>query len=402
LSASVLNTIIALVVLAGLARILYRRKVQESATYKATVVPLAGIMDVGFIVFSPVIILLFGYGATWAMLALCTVGILTGFAISYNINNYEPLIGKPDRLHRWNSVALWALIGASVVNEAYRAVLLMTLVFLPLGDLYSPGLVTATAALLLGILAIYAFAKGLMSLNDLANKSTAFNLSAIAAVVVAFGAYNVQQLAGGNFDSPHFAAPADDEALRQLLGLFVLVQGFESSRYIGAYFSAEKRVRTMRSAQYISSAVYVLFVAFSLVLFATVEAPKDVTAIFVVSEEVSVFLPFLIMAAAVGSQLSAIVDDTQTRSEMLVGQVGDRLPRQWTFPLFLVPAILVVLLTDVSSVVALASRVFAAYYLSQALIAGRLAWRAERWAWVAFFGAVALAMAAVAVFGLPT
>lgn len=120
----------------------------------------------------------------------------------------------------------------------------------------------------------------------------------------------------------------------------MLVQGFESSRYIGAYFAAEKRVETMRSAQYISSVVYVLFVAFSLILFATVEAPNNVTAIFEVSEQVSVFLPFLIMAAALGSQLSAIVNDTETRTEMLAGEVGDRLPRRWTFPLFLVPAIL--------------------------------------------------------------
>ena len=402
MSAGLFNSIVAVVTLAGLAWLLYRPKVQDSDTYKATVVPLAGIMDVGFIVFSPVIILLFGYDAIWAMLGLCTLGILTGFAISYNINNYEPLIGKPDPLHRWNSVALWALIAATVVNEAYRAVLLMTLVFLPLGDLYSPGLVTATAAVLLGILAIYAFAKGLISLNNFANKSAAFNLSAIAAVVVAFGTFNVQQLVGGDFDWPHFNASDDAEAFRKLLGLFVLVQGFESSRYIGAYFSADERVRTMRSAQYISSAVYVVFVLFSLVLFASVMVPHNVTAIFEVSKQVSVFLPFLIMAAALGSQLAAIVDDTQTRSEMLVGQLGDRLPRQWSFPLFLVPAILVVLLTDVSSVVALASRVFAVYYLSQALIAGRLAWRAARWAWVAFFAGIALAMAVVAVFGLPT
>jgi hypothetical protein len=366
------------------------------------VVPLAEIMDVGFIVFSPVVILLFGFDAPAAMLGLCLLAILTGFAISYNINNYEPLIGKPDPLHRWNSVAVWALLAASVVNVGYYAQLLMTLVWLPLGDLYSSGLVTATAAGLLVLLMVYGFARGLMALNDLGNKTTAFNLSAIGAVLVAFATYNVQRLVGGDFDMPQFDAPADGEALRQLLGLFVLVQGFESSRYIGAYFSAERRVETMRSAQYISSAVYVLFVAFTLILFATVTAPHDVTAIFVVSEEVSVFLPFLIMAAALGSQLSAIVNDTETRTEMLARQAGDRLPRQWTFPLFLVPAILVVLLTEVSSAVALASRVFAVYYLSQALIAGRLAWRAERWAWVAFFAVIALAMAAVAILGIPT
>jgi len=402
MSAGLLNTMIALVALAGLSWTLHRPRVQDSATYKAMVVPLAEIMDVGFIVFSPVIILLFGYDAPWAMLGLCLLAILTGFATSYNINNYEPLIGKPDPLHRWNSIALWALLAASVVNVAYYAQLLMTLVWLPLGNLYSAGLVTASAALLLSILTIYGFAKGLMALNDLGNKTTAFNLSAIAAVLVAFAAYNVQQLIGGDFDWPHFDAPNDSEAFRKLLGLFVLVQGFEASRYIGAYFSREKRVRTMHSSQYISSVVYVLFVALSLILFATVQAPEDVTAIFVVSEQVSVFLPFLIMAAAVGSQLSAIVNDTETRTEMLAQEVGDRLPRQWTFPLFLVPAILVVLLTEVGSVVALASRIFAVYYLSQALIAGRLAWRAERWAWVGFFAAIALAMAVVAVVGLPS
>ncbi len=199
-----------------------------------------------------------------------------------------------------------------------------------------------------------------------------------------------------------FDAPVDAEAFRELLGLFVLVQGFEASRYIGAYYSADMRTRTMRSAQGISTTVYVLFVASSLILFALVTAPDDVTAIFVVSEQVSVFLPFLIMAAAFGSQLSAIVNDTETRTEILAQQAGDRLPRRWTFPLFLVPAILVVLLTEVASVVALASRVFAAYYLLQAVIAGRLAWRARRWGRVALFTGIGLAMVVVAVFGIPS
>ena len=402
MSAGLFSSIVAVVTLVGLARFLYRPKVQRSTTYKATVVPLAEIMDVGFIVFSPIIILLFGYEAPWAMLGLCLLAILTGFAISYNVKNYEPLVGKPDPLHRWNSFALWALLAASVVNVAYYAQLLMTLVWLPLGDLYSPGVVTATAAVLLAILTIYGFAKGLMALNDLGNKSTAFNLSAIVAVLVAFATFNVQQLIGGDFNWPHLDPAADAEAFRKLFGLFVLVQGFESSRYIGAYFSADTRVKTMRAAQYISSAVYVLFVAFSMILFARVEPPSDVTAIFEVSEQVSVFLPFLIMAAAIGSQLSAIVTDTETRTEMLGRLVGDRLPRQWTFPLFLVPAIVVVVLTDVTAVVALASRVFAAYYLLQALIAGQLAWRAGRWGWVVFFAGIGSAMAVVAVFGIPS
>ncbi len=59
-------------------------------------------------------------------------------------------------------------------------------------------------------------------------------------------------------------------------------------------------------------------------------------------------------------------------------------------------------LSGVTSAVALASRVFAIYYLLQAYIAGRLAWRAKKWGWVAFFVALGLAMAAIAVFGIPS
>jgi hypothetical protein len=146
MSAGLFNSIVAIVTLVGLARFLYRPKVQGSTTYKATVVPLASIMDVGFIVFTPILVLLVGYDAPWAMLGLCLLAILTGFAFSYNINNYEPLVGTSDPLHRWDSVAVWALVVASVANIAYYALLLMTLVLLPLGDVYSAALAAGTAA----------------------------------------------------------------------------------------------------------------------------------------------------------------------------------------------------------------------------------------------------------------
>jgi hypothetical protein len=401
MSAGLVNSIIAVATLGFLAWMLYRPKVQASVTYKAMVVPLANIMDVGFLVLSPIIVVLVGYDAPLVMLGICLLAILTGFAIAYNIRHYEPLEGKPDRLHSWSSIAIWALLVASVVNIAYYAQLLMTLVLLPLGDLYSPGLATATSAVVLGILTFVGFFWGLEALNKLGNKTTAFNLSAIVAVLVAFAAFNVQQLVGVDFDWPEFDTSTDSETFRKLIGLFAIVQGFESSRYLGAYFSKDMRIKTMRLAQVIASVVFVLLVAFSLVLFATVDAPADATAIFVISEEVSVFLPFLILAAALGSQLSAIVNATQSRTDMLVQQIGDRVSHRWMFPLLLVPAILIVLLTDVTSAVALASRVFAIYFLLQAFIAGRLAWRARQWAWVAFFTGIGAAMAAIAIFGIP-
>ena len=131
MSAGLVNTIIALVALAFLAWVLYRPKIQGSVTYKAMVVPLANIMDVGFLVLSPIIVVLVGFDAPLVMLGICLLAILAGFAISYNIRHYEPLIGKPDRLHGWNSFATWALIAASIVNIAYYSQLLTSLVLLP-------------------------------------------------------------------------------------------------------------------------------------------------------------------------------------------------------------------------------------------------------------------------------
>ena len=113
----VLDGIVGVVVLAGMAWFLYRPRVQQSERYQAMVVPLANIMDVGFLVLSPIIVVLVGYAAPLFMLGICLVAIATGFVIAYNIRHYEPLVGatgsgctrSPPRrtgrcsAHRWST-----------------------------------------------------------------------------------------------------------------------------------------------------------------------------------------------------------------------------------------------------------------------------------------------------------
>lgn len=82
---------LALFAILAIAYTLYRPRVQQSRRYQATVVPLANIMDVGFIVLSPAIVLLAGFAAPLVMLGVCLVAIAAGFAIAYNIRHYEPL-----------------------------------------------------------------------------------------------------------------------------------------------------------------------------------------------------------------------------------------------------------------------------------------------------------------------
>jgi hypothetical protein len=396
----VLDGAIGLLVLAAAAWFLYRPKVQQSNRYQALVVPLANIMDVGFLVLSPIIVVLVGYTAPLFMLAICLIAIAAGLVMAYNIRHYEPLVDSPDPLHRVAAVANWSLFAASMANIAYYTMLLMTLILLPL-ELYSEDRVTTTSVIVLISVIMVGYSGRLPILNRLGDRTTAFNLAALFAVLAAFAVYNIQEAIGGNWSFPTYEPTVDSTALRQILGLFAMVQGFEASRYIGARFSGEVRVSTMRWAQVIATSVFVLLIALVLLPFGQFRPAADATAIFVVSKEVSPYLPWLIMAAAIGSQLSAITNATTSRSALLVEATHQTVQPKYTFPILLVPTIMIVLFTDVTDAVAIASRVFALYFVIQAGIAVTLAYRAKTWLAVAGFGAVALVMSVIAVFGLP-
>jgi hypothetical protein len=387
-----------LLTIIGLAYALYRPRVQQSKEYQATVVPLSNIMDVGFILFSPALVLLVGFRAPFFMLGICLVAIAAGFAMAYNIRHYEPVEGEGGAPYRIERVAEWSLLGASMVNIAYYTMILMMLIQLPF-DWNSVNGRTVMGVALLAVLVVVGMRGGMDWLNNLGNRTTAFNIAAVIGVVVAFLVANVQEALGGRWD----LGPSPDmgtEEIRKMIGLFAIVQGFEASRYIGVRFGAERRVSTMRIAQTVSTVVFVIFMVSLLLAFLPPPpgVPEDGTAIFAVSGLVGALLPWLLLLAALGSQTSAIIGATSSRSDMLV---SNKVPRTTTFPIILIPAIMLVILVDVNMAVNLASRVFAAYFTIQASLAAMLAGRKQNWWAVAGFVGVGLMMFTILIFGLP-
>jgi len=380
----------------GLAYALYRPKVQRSERYQATVVPLANIMDVGFIVLSPAIVLLAGFAAPLAMLGVCLLAIATGFVMAYNIRNYEPLRETGDPAEKVERAAQWALLAASIINIAYYTLLLMALLLLPI-DAFTEGRQGFLGAVYLGVIAAVGFFGGMEWLNRQGDRTTAFNISAVIGVLVTFLIFNVQEALGGRWDLGESESVSTDD-IRKIIGLFAMVQGFEAARYIGVRFAAETRISSMRIAQYLSTVVFTLLVLSLMVLFLPPEAEVDGTAIFVASEQIGDALPWLLLLAAIGSQTAAIIGATSSRSDMLVTA---KVPRRISFLAILIPAILVLLLTDINVAVNLASRVFAAYFLVQAVLAGYLAQRKNSTGMVLYSAVVGLAMATILGFGLP-
>ncbi|QDG53835.1 hypothetical protein FIV42_24740 [Persicimonas caeni] len=395
-----INTVVILVTLVVLCLVMYSKKVQRSEKYQATVVPLANIMDVGFLAMTPIIVLLLGVDSPIFMLLLVLTGALVGVVMSYNMKYFEPLLGTDDPLGRISSFSRWALLAASVANIAYYIKLMSALVFLPFG-VQSQQLFSLAAAAVLVALGVIGYLFGLGKLNALGEKTTAFNIAAVLAILAGFIVFNVQMFVTGEWVIPEYNPPNDPDRLRKLFGFFAIVQGFEASRYMRNRFpDASFRISTMRTAQLVSGVVFVLLIASTLIAFAVVRPELRPVAIIQIGEVVTPMLPFLILVAAITSQLSAGVNALSSRSDLLVEATDKKLNRKYTYPIIVAPCVALVMLADVTQAIAVASRIFAGYFLLQALIAMSLAFRKRHWGELLLFGVAGFAMALVMIFGL--
>jgi hypothetical protein len=395
-------TILVLVTLIGLSLALYSSRVQNSERYQATVVPLANIMDIGYVAMTPIIVLISGLDAPLTMLGLCALGFAMGWVIRYNIRQYEPVSDEKGRLRDIERTGQWALIMASLVNVAYYLQLMGAAIFFPFeeGTVDAAAVETNIAVGSLVALGVIGFFFGLGRLNRMGQRTTAFNLAAVAAIIVGFLGYNIFVALQGNWSLPDYNPPVTTQSTRQILGFFALVQGFEASRYLTEQYSAELRIATMRNAQIIATVAFVIFPAAALLLIAQVRPDPTPVGAVQIGSVASPVLPWLVLLLAIGSQASASINAIFSSSNVMVELTNKRIPRRLTFPLLAAGSIVVVIATDVLTSVAAASRVFAVFYVIQCLIALIMARRRRQWPRVVGILAVGLAMLVIAIFGL--
>jgi len=200
------------------------------------------------------------------------------------------------------------------------------------------------------------------------------NLGMIGALLVGLVLYNVNLAVGGEWNLPDISSTIDLHDARVLLGLLIVVQGFETSRYMGNEHPAEQRIATMRAAQLISAAIYIVFIGLTTVLFND-GLGSDVTAIITMTAPVATILPILLSVAAIGSQFSASVADTEGCGG-LVGEIThNKLPARFSYALILLVTVFITWETNVNEIIAYASRAFALYYMLQCVVALVVAWQ---------------------------
>ncbi len=81
-------------------------------------------------------------------------------------------------------------------------------------------------------------------------------------------------------------------------GLIVTVQGFETSRYLSDANDSQTRIRSMKFAKWVSSAIYIVYICLLAYVFERGTLKLTETAIIDIMGIVAPILPLLLVAAA--------------------------------------------------------------------------------------------------------
>ena len=399
-----LNVLIIVVALTTATYLAFSKRLANSSGWKATVTPLASIMGSGFLVSAPLLGGIVGNLAVVCMSLLLLLAYGIGSAIRFNIRHFEPIENDHGTAQSVAFLSRIVLAGAYFISVTYYLQLLAAFILNAAG-IENPTAANAITTSLLLIIGAIGMWRGLGMLENLEKYAIALNLGMIAALLVGLVVYNANLLVAGSWALPNISSAIDFHDLRVLLGLLIVVQGFETSRYLGDQHPADERIATMRSAQLLSAAIYLVFIGLATVLFHD-KMGSDVTAIVEMTLPVAIVLPVLLSVAAIGSQFSAAVADTEGASGLIEDITRRKLPVRYAYFLILLVTIALAWETDVNGIIAYASRAFALFYMLQCCVALLVCWQStnipRQRIQLAIFGSLALVSLLVFVLGLPS
>jgi hypothetical protein len=188
------------------------------------------------------------------------------------------------------------------------------------------------------------------------------------------------------------------EVLTILAGTLIVVQGFETPRYLGAEFDAETRIKASRWSQIISTAVYIAFVALALPLTHLLHGKYDDNSLIELAKFASPLLVTPLVIAAALSQFSAAVADTTSATGNMEEVTNQHLKATSGYILIGGGAIALTWSASTLELTALASRAFAFYYLLQCLVAFTVSKSSAQKLGIL---ALAAALAFITVFAVP-
>ncbi len=393
------NTFILAAVLFA-AFILMLPRLVKSRDWRATITPLASIIGSGFLVLGPILNASYGKYAPLIMAALCGVAFLFGAAIRFNIADID---ANPKTRHalvlKLETCASWVLAFAYIISVAYYLNLFgaFGVSLTNVSNAHHANLLTTAMFLLI---LMVGWTRGYGALERMEQVFVGIKLAIIAGLLVGLAVFFTKTATGGEL-AFNAATQTGWAGITLAFGLIVTVQGFETSRYLGDEYSAKIRISSMRRAQYISAAIYMIYIVLLAYVFHHNTITLNETAIIDMMAIVAPILPVLLVVAALSAQFSAAIADTSGAGGLFGELTKNKLKPTQAYALLVAVGIALTWSANVFEIISYASRAFALYYALQSLIAALSARRSAQHARAFLFALMAALAIMIAIFGVP-
>ena len=369
--------------------------------------PLASIIGSGFLVVAPLLTHNFGDYAVWAMITIILVAYWGGNAVRFNIRYLEPLfahISPPRLLIHTESLSRLVLAFAYVISVSFYLQLLSA--FLLRGvDIHDGIVLKSVTTVFLVVIALFGGLRGMHMLELLEDYAVSIKLSIIAGLFAGLAIFNFDNQVTASATIQAIDQNITFKNIQALMGMLLIVQGFETSRFLGDEYDANTRIKTMRYAQLLAGLIYILFIALISPLAGLFDTLSE-TAIIDLSRHVSLVLPWLLIIAALMSQFSAAVADTVGGGGLFAEVSRYRYTNRTGYVLVIGLSLIITWTTDIFEVISLASRAFALYYAFQSaeafLVALRRHKEKHRYLYLLSYSCLTILMVAIVTLGIPT
>ncbi|MDQ6957790.1 MAG: hypothetical protein Q9M24_01615 [Mariprofundaceae bacterium] len=362
--------------------------------------PLASIFGSGFLVIVPILASSVGPYSVLAILVVAFVAFHTGAVVRHNILCAEPVLaaGRKRMTLTLERLSDSALVAAYVVSVCLYIHIMSTFVLsaFSMDSSFNKSLLTT---LVIGLITAIGVMGGLKPLEKLESWALYATMLILALLLGGFAIYDINSfLDVGYFVLPAMPQRSAWEMVTIVAGTLIVVQGFETPRYLGQRFDTWTRIRASRWSQYISLTVYVAFVALALPVVHVLNGEYTANSLIRITAAVAALLSTPLIVAAGLSQFSAAVADTMAAAANMEEVTHSRMSQRWGYLLVGGTAMALAWSGSTFEIVTLASRAFALYYLLQCFVGFTVCQNhRER----ARFILVALALLFVLVFAVP-
>lgn len=370
-----LNGGVSLLVIAVVLAVLFFSRLRKSRMWTIVVTPLASIIGSGFLVVAPLLYQNFGRYHWVAIILINLFAFAVGWVIRTNIKHFEPLLRNGNRhrkllinLERASSIILGL---AYIISVGFYLSLLSSFALNAL-DIRTPLNIKLFTTVILLLIGATGYLRGLHGMEGMEKIVVMANLSIISGLLVSLFLSATFLEVNGGIEGPSGIPDLNLSSLFILGGMLLIVQGFETTRYLGADYTPAERARGQLLAQVIAAVVYILFVPLAAPLATDLSQAADETAIITIVSQAAWGLAPVLMLAAMLSQFGAAVADTVGTGGILEEASKGRIRRRLGYVLVTVIAGALIWTVDLFQVLTLASRAFALYYAFQAVMAAIL------------------------------